>query len=110
KPLRRFHQFQCNVVKIIDFDDWQANSFIAINQFRIDTPGGVKDFIIPDVVLFVNGLPLVVIDKCKDVTSFSSDAMSEGITQLRRYADLREDTIAAATLIGAELPIELQNF
>ncbi len=100
---------QFPVIKIIDFDNWQANSLIAMNQYRIDTPGGVKDFIIPDVVLFVNGLPLVVIE-CKDVNSFTSDAMSEGITQLRRYADLREDTIAAATLIGAELPIELQNF
>lgn len=77
------------VVKIIDFDNWQANSFIAINQFRIDTPGGVKQCIIPDVVLFVNGLPLVVIE-CKDVNSFTTDAMSEAITQLQRYADLRE--------------------
>lgn len=77
------------VVKIIDFDNWQDNSFIAINQFRIDTPGGVKQCIIPDVVLFVNGLPLVVIE-CKDVNSFTSDAMSEAINQLRRYADLRE--------------------
>ena len=29
----------------------------AINQFRIDTPGCVKQCIIPDVVLFVNGIP-----------------------------------------------------
>lgn len=89
------------VVKIIDFDDWEANSFVAINQFRIDTPGGVKEFIIPDIVLFVNGLPLVVIE-CKDVNSFTSDAMNEGITQLRRYADLREDTIAAGLKEGEQ--------
>ncbi len=92
---------QLPVVKIIDFDNWKANSFVAINQFRIDTPGGVKDFIIPDVVLFVNGLPLVVIE-CKDVNSFTSDAMSEGITQLRRYADLREDTIEAGLREGEQ--------
>ncbi|OMH39417.1 type I restriction endonuclease subunit R [Motiliproteus sp. MSK22-1] len=89
------------VVKIIDFDDWQANRFIAINQFRIDTPGGVKDSIIPDIVLFVNGIPLVVIE-CKDVNSFTSDAMSEGIKQLRRYADLREDTIEAGLKEGEQ--------
>ena len=57
-------------VKIIDFDNWKANRFVAINQFRIDTPAGVKECIIPDVVLFVNGLPLVVIE-CKDVNSFT---------------------------------------
>lgn len=89
------------VVKIIDFDNWQANRFIAINQYRIDTPGGVKECIIPDIVLFVNGLPLVVIE-CKDVNSFTSDAMSEGINQLRRYADLREDTIEAGLKEGEQ--------
>ncbi|WP_394225953.1 type I restriction endonuclease subunit R [Pseudoalteromonas spongiae] len=76
-------------VKIIDFDNWKANRFVAINQFRIDTPAGVKECIIPDVVLFVNGLPLVVIE-CKDVNSFTSDPMNQAIEQLRRYADLRE--------------------
>jgi type I restriction enzyme R subunit len=80
------------VVTIIDFDNWQANSFVAINQFRIDTPGGVSPYIIPDLVLFVNGLPLVVIE-CKDVNSFTSDAMYQAIEQLRRYADLRDDAI-----------------
>ncbi|MCG7543540.1 HsdR family type I site-specific deoxyribonuclease [Pseudoalteromonas sp. MM17-2] len=76
-------------VNIIDFDNWKANRFVAINQFRIDTPAGVKECIIPDVVLFVNGLPLVVIE-CKDVNSFTSDPMNQAIEQLRRYADLRE--------------------
>jgi len=48
-------------VKLIDFEHPERNHFLAINQFRIDTPGCVKDFIIPDIVLFVNGIPLVVI-------------------------------------------------
>ncbi len=73
------------VVKIIDFDNWQANSFVAINQYRLDTPGGVKECIIPDIVLLVNGLPLVVIE-CKDVNSFTSDPMHQAVEQLRRYA------------------------
>jgi type I restriction enzyme R subunit len=77
------------VVKIIDFDNWKANSFVAINQYRLDTPGGVKECIIPDIVLLVNGLPLVVIE-CKDVNSFTSDPMHQAIEQMRRYADLRE--------------------
>ena len=89
------------VVKIIDFDNWEANEFIAINQFRIDTPGGVKEFIIPDIVLFVNGLPLVVIE-CKEANGYASDPMHEAIEQLRRYADLREDTIAAGLKEGEQ--------
>ncbi|MCL6272196.1 type I restriction endonuclease [Sansalvadorimonas sp. 2012CJ34-2] len=77
------------VVKVIDFDNWHNNTFTAINQFRIDTPGHTKDHIRPDIVLFVNGLPLVVIE-CKEKSSFCTNPMYEGIEQLRRYADLRE--------------------
>ncbi|MDO2950389.1 type I restriction endonuclease [Aeromonas simiae] len=77
------------VVKLIDFDNWQNNTFTAINQFRIDTPGHSKEHIRPDIVLFVNGMPLVVIE-CKLLADYCSDPMAEGINQLRRFADLRE--------------------
>ena len=56
---------QSPVVRFIDYDNWDKNSFIAINQFRIVTPGGPRQGIIPDIVLFVNGMPFVVIE-CKD--------------------------------------------
>ena len=52
------------VVRLIDFETPGNNQFHAINQFRIDTPGCVKQFIIPDIVLFVNGIPLAVVE-CK---------------------------------------------
>ncbi|ACS79724.1 type I restriction endonuclease subunit R [Maridesulfovibrio salexigens] len=81
------------VVKLIDFDNPERNTFRAINQFRIDTPGGVKDYIIPDIVLFVNGLPLVVIE-CKDANEYTSNPIHEAVEQLRRYSDQREQTIA----------------
>lgn len=50
------------VVQLIDFAVPSRNRFHAINQFRVDTPGCVKGFIIQDIVLFVNGLPLVVVE------------------------------------------------
>ncbi len=50
------------VVKLIDFANPENNHFLAINQFRIDTPGCVKQFIIPDIALFVNGIPLIVVE------------------------------------------------
>lgn len=77
------------VVKLIDLDRPQENVYHAINQFRIDTPGGTKDFIIPDIVLFVNGLPLVVIE-AKDSNIYTSNPMYEAYRQLRRYANQRE--------------------
>jgi type I restriction enzyme, R subunit len=75
-------------VQFIDFDHPERNDFVAINQFRIDEPGGqAKKFVVPDVVLFVNGIPLVVIE-CK--SPYVSDPMAEGINQLRRYANQRD--------------------
>lgn len=86
-------------VKLIDFDNILANSFIAINQFRIDTIGTDKSFIIPDIVLFVNGLPLVVIE-CKDFDV--TNPIHEAVTQIRRYANQREATKLAGLREGEE--------
>lgn len=79
-------------IKIIDFDEPEnnANDFLAINQFRVNTPGTLRDHIIPDIVLFVNGLPIAVIE-CKYPTQVDVEAMEEAITQLKRYSNTRED-------------------
>ena len=86
-------------VKLIDFEHPERNHFLAINQFRIDTPGAGKDFIIPDIVLFVNGLPLVVIE-CKDANEFTANPMYEAFQQLMRYSDQREETKQAGLREG----------
>ncbi len=70
-------------VKIIDFDQPDNNDFICTNQFKIE---GLNQNIIPDIVCFVNGLPLAVIE-CK--SPYIADALAQGIDQLRRYANLR---------------------
>ena len=79
------------VVKLIDFAHPERNQFHAINQFRIDTPGCVKACIIPDIVLFVNGIPLIVIE-CKKGSATCANPMTEAFTQLQRYMNRRPDT------------------
>ncbi|MEI7982932.1 MAG: type I restriction endonuclease [Bacteroidota bacterium] len=44
------------VVRLIDFDNIGNNSFLLTNQFKIRS----RETKIPDIVLFVNGIPLVV--------------------------------------------------
>ncbi|KXS52564.1 MAG: type I restriction enzyme, R subunit, partial [Marinobacter sp. T13-3] len=70
-------------VKVIDFDNPENNEFLCTNQFKVE---GINQNIIPDIVCFVNGLPLAVIE-CK--SPYVADAVAEGINQLRRYANLR---------------------
>jgi type I restriction enzyme R subunit len=79
------------VVRLIDFDTPSNNHFLAINQFRVDTPGCVKQFIIPDLVLFVNGIPLVVVE-CKKGGPTCANPMQEAFIQLQRYMNRRPET------------------
>jgi len=87
------------VVRLIDFVHPERNVFHAINQFRIDTPGCVKSCIIPDIVLFVNGIPLVVVEaKIGDPTT--ANPMHAAFEQLLRYRNGRADTQAAGLREG----------
>lgn len=86
-------------VKLIDFEHPERNHFVAINQFRVETPGAGKGFIIPDIVLFVNGIPLVVIE-CKDANEFTANPMDEAFQQLMRYSNQREETKLAGLREG----------
>jgi type I restriction enzyme, R subunit len=75
-------------VHFIDWEHPERNEFLAINQFRVDEPGGqAHKFVVPDIVLFVNGIPLVVIE-CK--SPYIADPAVEAIDQLQRYANQRE--------------------
>lgn len=44
------------VVRLIDFENISNNSFILTNQFKIRA----REIKIPDIVMFVNGIPLVI--------------------------------------------------
>ena len=46
-------------VQVIDFDHPEKNEFLAVNQFTVIEGRANKR---PDIVLFVNGIPLVVIE------------------------------------------------
>lgn len=75
-------------VRLVDFKNPGNNSFIAINQFRLLTPGASRQGIIPDIVLFLNGLPVIVVE-CKDFDV--AEPLSEAYLQVTRYANTRDD-------------------
>jgi type I restriction enzyme R subunit len=72
-------------VRYIDFESPQNNRLRAVSQFKVAVPG-TDHHIIPDVVLFVNGLPLVVIE-CK--SPLVSEPLASAIDQLQRYSRQR---------------------
>ena len=77
-------------VTIIDLENPENNDFLAINQFRVNTPGTLRDYIVPDIVLFINGIPIGVVE-CKYLEKTVANPMEDGINQLKRYSNTRED-------------------
>lgn len=73
-------------VRFIDFTRRDKNGFLAVCQFKIRILG-TEHHIIPDIVLFLNGLPIVVIE-CKSPKV--KEPIPEAIDQLLRYSEQRE--------------------
>jgi type I restriction enzyme, R subunit len=79
-------------VHYLDWEHPERNDFVVVNQFRVDEPGGqAKRYALPDLVLFVNGIPLVVVEA---KAPGPEAAMAEAIRQLRRYANQRSEVRA----------------
>ena len=54
-----------DLVRVLDYDEPENNEFLAVNQFTVVEGRGETSFAPtrrPDIVLFVNGLPLAVIE------------------------------------------------
>ena len=74
-------------VRFIDFAHRENNNFLAVCQFKVRILG-TEHHIIPDIVLFLNGLPVVVVE-CKSPKV--KEPVPEAIDQLLRYSEQRGD-------------------
>ncbi len=73
--------------RLIDFDNPTKNDFVVVRQLTI--VGATGSTIRPDLVLYVNGLPLVVIE-LKDPAN-SAATIDVAIDQLARYKTVAPD-------------------
>ena len=73
------HQLKTAIVNLIDYGNEAENDFLVVNQFTMQELDTKR----PDIVVFVNGLPLVVIE-LKSPSREETDA-SEAYLQLRNY-------------------------
>jgi type I restriction enzyme R subunit len=72
-------------VRFIDFKQRENNRFTAVCQLKVRILG-TEHHIIPDIVLFVNGIPVVLIE-CKSPKA--NDPIPEAIDQMLRYSEQR---------------------
>ena len=72
-------------VRFIDFTRRDNNRYVAVCQFKVRILG-TEHHIVPDIVLFLNGLPVVVVE-CKSPKV--KEPIPEAIDQLLRYSEQR---------------------
>jgi type I restriction enzyme R subunit len=72
-------------VRYIDFDDTSNNELVVTRQYRVKGP---KKHIIPDVVIFVNGIPIAIVE-CKSPT-LGEGWKAEALDQFSRYQELED--------------------
>ncbi len=71
------------IVRLVDFDAPDNNDWLAVNQFTVTAGGTNGHNRRPDIVLFVNGLPLVVVE-LKNATDEQATIWS-AFNQLQTY-------------------------
>lgn len=72
-------------VHIVDFSNPTKNNWLAVSQFKVRIPGR-DQHIMPDVVLFLNGMPVALIE-CKSPKV--QEPTAEAIDQILRYSEQR---------------------
>lgn len=80
------HDGKNQTIHYIDYAHPERNTFRAIRQFRVDR-SGTSGYIVPDIVLFVNGIPLVVVE-CKSPTA--TNPMESAVKDLLKYSNQRD--------------------
>ncbi|WP_237045266.1 type I restriction endonuclease subunit R [Aquipseudomonas alcaligenes] len=69
-------------VRLIDWTDVRANEWLAVNQFSIQGPKHIRR---PDIILFVNGLPLVLLE-LKNPADVNADLV-KAFDQIQTYKE-----------------------
>ena len=72
---------QMQYYKLLDFENPENNHFVVTNQFYFE---GNSENIRPDVLIFINGLPLIDIE-AKSPTASDGVSFENGIDQIKRY-------------------------
>jgi len=83
--------------RLIDFDNPANNDFLVVRQLTVQGANGKT--IRPDLILYVNGLPLVVIE-LKDPANVSAD-LNMAIDQFGRYKETAPDLFVPNLLLVA---------
>ena len=87
--LRKGNQTVGDFVKIIDFENMDNNNFLIVNQFTVKGKNGNRR---PDIVAFINGLPIAVLE-LKNPADGEADIW-KAFAQIETYKEELSDLFA----------------
>lgn len=85
------------LARLIDFEDFRQNELLVVRQLAVSGPSG--KFVRPDLTVFLNGLPIAVIE-LKDPTDTGAN-LNAAINQLGRYMETVPDLFVSNLLLVA---------
>ncbi|SEV93413.1 type I restriction endonuclease subunit R [[Clostridium] fimetarium] len=80
-------------VKYIDYEHIEYNEFLVVRQLEVR---GNQKTCFPDMIIYVNGIPIVVLECKSPFKETSSDirvGKKDAFDQLQRYMDIRDELI-----------------
>ena len=86
-PVNENGETRYKTIRIVDFDNISNNTFKAINQYTIIEHSEKR----PDIIIFVNGLPLVVVELKSTVRE--EVKLIDGYNQLKGYQEVHIPTL-----------------
>lgn len=86
-PINENGETRYKTIKIVDFNNISNNIFKAINQYTIIEHSEKR----PDIIIFINGLPLVVIELKSTVRE--DVKLIDGYNQLKGYQEVHIPTL-----------------
>lgn len=86
-PINENGETRYKTIKIVDFNNISNNTFKAINQYTIIEHSEKR----PDIIIFINGLPLVVVELKSTVRE--DVKLIDGYNQLKGYQEVHIPTL-----------------
>ncbi len=86
-PINENGETRYKTIKIVDFNNISNNTFKAINQYTIVEHSEKR----PDIIVFINGLPLVVVELKSTVRE--DVKIIDGYNQLKGYQEVHIPTL-----------------
>ncbi len=86
-PINENGETRYKTIKIVDFNNISNNTFKAINQYTIIEHSEKR----PDIIIFINGLPLVVVELKSTVREEVN--LEDGYHQLKGYQEVHIPTL-----------------